>query len=236
MNYESIVYDEIKTWEQKVLKRENIFNRWSKRAQRKINEFIPEKAHQMIADSMQGFIKAILVGSNIITKKPQMNEVNLFEQDKQAKEKLNTYQKAAVMEGAGTGAGGILLGLADLPLLLSIKMKYLYDIAITYGFETSDYSERLFMFHIFQLAFSREQHKWDTFYTIKNWEIEKERLIEIDWRMFQQEYRDYLDIMKLLQLIPGFGAIFGAYANHNLMDTLGETTMNAYRMRILNYD
>jgi hypothetical protein len=40
-------------------------------------------------------------------------------------EKLNFYKKAAAASGAGTGAGGILLGLADFPLLLSLKMKFL---------------------------------------------------------------------------------------------------------------
>ena len=32
--------------------------------------------------------------------------------------------KIAAAEGAGTGAGGILLGLADFPLLLTIKIKF----------------------------------------------------------------------------------------------------------------
>lgn len=56
----------------------------------------------------------------------------------------------------------------------------------------------------------------------------------MDWYVFQQEYRDYIDFIKMLQLIPGFGAIVGAYANYNLLDQLGETAMNAYRLRILN--
>jgi len=43
---------------------------------------------------------------------------------------------------------------------------------------------------------------------------------------FQQEYRDYLDLAKLLQFIPIIGAAFGAYANYKLLDELGETAMN----------
>ena len=54
---------------------------------------------------------------------------------------------------AGTGAGGILLGLADFPLLLGIKIKFLFDAATLYGFDTSDKEERLFILHVFQLAF-----------------------------------------------------------------------------------
>ena len=55
----------------------------------------------------------------------------------------------------------------------------------------------------------------------------------MDWRSFQQEYRDYIDLAKLLQLVPGIGAFVGAYVNNKLVDKLGEYAMYAYRMRIL---
>jgi len=58
-------------------------------------------------------------------------------------------------------------------------------------------------------------------------------MIKYIWREFQQEYRDYIDIAKLLQLVPGIGAVVGANANSKLMDKLGVTAMNAYRMRIM---
>jgi hypothetical protein len=72
---------------------------------------------------------------------------------------------------------------------------------------------------------------------MENWEEYSKLLpssLELfNWREFQQEYRDYIDIAKLLQLVPGIGAVVGAYANAKLMDKLGVTAMNAYRMRIL---
>src|SRR5699024_10867278 len=83
------------------------------------------------------------------------------------------------------------------------------------------------------LSFSSDSKKKEMLYVIDNWCDEKEKLLDIDWRVFQQEYRDYIDLVKLMQLIPGFGAIVGAYANHNLLDTLGETAMNSYRIRTL---
>lgn len=54
-----------------------------------------------------------------------------------------------------------------------------------------------------------------------------------DWKTFQQEYRDYIDIAKMLQMVPEIGAVVGAYANYKLMDKLGNTAMNAYRLRLL---
>lgn len=233
MDYERKVQEELHNWRKKILKQPSLFHQLSKKAQTKMNEMIPEQAHQIITDSMKGMVKATLAGSNMTTKKGQSIGMSLMERDELLKEKLTTYRKTAVIEGAGTGAGGILLGLADFPLLLSIKLKFLFETADIYGFNTDDYAERLFILHVFQLAFSSDHKRKETLYIIDNWQEEKTRLIDVDWRSFQQEYRDYIDLVKLLQLIPGFGAIVGAYANHNLLDTLGETAMNAYRLRFL---
>ncbi|MFD2043286.1 EcsC family protein [Ornithinibacillus salinisoli] len=230
--YESKVYDEIEVWRKRLLKPSSMINRLSKKAQNKINSMIPEKAHQVITEGIKNMVKATLVGSNITTRKQQTNK-SLFERDELLKEKLSSYRKTATVEGAGTGAGGIFLGLADFPLLLSIKMKFLFDAAAVYGYDTNRYEERLFILHVFQLAFSNEQKRRETFFIIDNWEEQKSKLVDMDWRVFQQEYRDYIDLVKMLQLIPGFGAIVGAYANYNLLDQLGETAMNAYRLRLL---
>ena len=55
---------------------------------------------------------------------------------------------------------------------------------------------------------------------------------QFDWRNFQQEYRDYIDIAKMAQLLPVVGAPIGAVVNYSLIKKLGETAMNAYRMRL----
>ncbi|MBP1968359.1 hypothetical protein J2Z83_000451 [Virgibacillus natechei] len=231
--YEVKVYEDIKLWRKKVLKRSSLFNQVSKKAQTKVNGMIPEKAHNIITESIKNMVKATLVGSNITKAKPQPAGVSLYDRDELMKEKLTSYRKTAVIEGAGTGAGGIFLGFADFPLLLSIKMKFLFEAASVYGYDPNEYEERLFILHVFQLAFSSDEKRRETFRIISNWESEKGKLMDMDWRVFQQEYRDYIDLIKMLQLIPGFGAIVGAYANHNLLDTLGETAMNAYRLRFL---
>ena len=56
---------------------------------------------------------------------------------------------------------------------------------------------------------------------------------EFDWRNFQQEYRDYIDLAKMAQLLPVIGAPVGYFVNNSLLKKLGLTAMNAYRMRIL---
>ena len=42
----------------------------------------------------------------------------------------------------------------------------------------------------------------------------------MDWEKFQTEYRDYIDLAKMLQLVPVIGAPVGAYANYQLLQRL----------------
>lgn len=231
--YELKVYDEVQEWKRRITKRSGMMNRLSKKAQAKVNEVIPEKVHEIMTESIKSMVKATLFGSQMTTNRNQAEGLTLEEKDELVRKKISTYQKTAMVEGAGTGAGGILLGLADFPLLLTIKMKFLFDAAAIYGFDTKQYEERLFMLHVFQLAFSSDEIRRNTLVEIENWESRKQVLAEMDWRKFQQEYRDYIDFVKMLQLVPGIGAFVGAYANNNLLKNLGETTMNAYRLRLL---
>lgn len=227
------VEEELFLWKRKMMKRTGLIGRTSKNVQTKVNGLIPEKVHQVITESIKNMVKVTLVGSNIKMKKRLPLELNLQERDELLQEKLTTFRKTAVVEGAGTGAGGILLGLADFPLLLSIKMKFLFEAAAVYGFDTDEYEERLYILHIFLLAFSSEEKRKETLEIMEHWEQQKSLIGEMDWRDFQQEYRDYIDLVKMLQLLPGIGAMVGAVANYNLLDQLGETAMNSYRLRLL---
>lgn len=153
------------------------------------------------------------------------------EKEKLIKEQLEKYRKTAAVEGAGTGAGGLMLGFVDFPLLLSIKTKFLYDVARIHQYDVNEYEERLFLLFVFQLAFSSDEKRVETLTIIENWEEKKKELVNLDWRSFQQEYRDYIDFVKMLQLLPGIGAAIGAYANYKLLDQLGKTAIYAYRIR-----
>ncbi|WP_338451339.1 EcsC family protein [Niallia oryzisoli] len=231
--YEVRAYQEIQAWKQRILKRPKMVQRFTKQVQVKINEKIPDKAHEVITDAIKNFVKMTLTGSQLMTRKSDETHLSLAERDRLLTEKLSTYRRTAVIEGAGTGAGGILLGLADFPLLLSIKMKFLFEAATIYGFDTKEYEERIFMLQVFKLAFSSAEKRAETMEIIEAWEERKAELIELDWQEFQQEYRDHIDFVKMLQLVPGIGAVVGAFANYNLLDQLGETAQNCYRLRLL---
>ena len=224
-------------WKKRMNKKPSIIDKASKGTQNKINEVLPDKYHEVMTSVIKNMTKAVLLGSKYVTIKPY-EDISMRDRDYLLEEKTKVYRTTAVVEGAATGAGGIFVGLADFPLLLSIKIKFLYDVAAIYGYDTNDYKERVFILNVFQLAFSSQNHVNQIFKYIENWDIYKKTLPDdindFDWRTFQQEYRDYLDLAKLMQLVPVIGSVVGAYVNHRLLNKLSETAMYAYRMRYEN--
>jgi EcsC protein family len=63
----------------------NLFNQVSKKAQSKINSWIPAKAQCFITESIKNMVRAILAGSQMMTKKPLIKEKNLYKQDELVK-------------------------------------------------------------------------------------------------------------------------------------------------------
>lgn len=238
--YEQKVFEELKNWEVEMTKRPSLWNKATKSIQTKINEKIPQKVHDVVTASMKHMIKATLLGSEYTTKRTTQLEAELRERDVKLKERLAFYKKTAAVEGAGTGAGGILLGLADFPLLLGIKMKFLFEAASIYGLDVKDYRERIFILHVFRLAFSDPHKRKEAFEKVVFW---KETIHEfpehpgaienINWQELQQDYRDHIDLIKMLQMVPGLGAIVGAYANYHFLEDLGEVAQNCFRWRVL---
>lgn len=239
--YEKFLRKEIADWEKKMLKKSSPVDRLAKTIQGGVTQLIPAKAQAMLTDTIQKLTETIMFGSNLLSIKDDTSGMSLAERDWLVRNCFETYKKTAVVQGAGFGAGGLLLGLADFPVLLSIKIKFLFDAAKLYGYDTEDVSERLYLLYIFQLAFSGEEHRREVYDKILSWnkdgagfpkeEFSKEVLSKEEWQKFQMEYRDYIDLAKLLQLLPIVGIAAGAAANFTLMDRLYECTANCYRMR-----
>ncbi|MED4719946.1 EcsC family protein [Bacillus atrophaeus] len=230
MTDSELLLNEAFQWKMRFLRKSSMFERFSKGVQMKVNERIPEKIHAAVTESIKKMVEATMLGSNMTAFKKDTSSLSVREKDKLAKKTIASYQKMAAAEGIGTGAGGFMLGVADFPLLLSIKMKCLFTLSSIYGFDVKNRDERLYLLLIFQLAFSSDEHRKKVFSALENWETVKE---DIDWRVFQQEYRDYIDVVKLFQLLPGIGAAVGGIANYKLLAQLGETARHVFHLRLL---
>ena len=227
---------ELKAWQEKMQKRPGLFDNLTSKVQGRINRIIPEKVHVAITAAIKQMIRAVLFGANLTTSGSQQGS-SLEICEAIVRERIRFYKHTAAAEGGITGAGGILLGLADFPLLLGIKLKLLFEIASIYGFSAKDYRERVYLLFIFQLAFSSQGKRKDVYQNVANWQQYKTTLPDdinqFDWRTFQQQYRDYIDLAKLAQLVPVIGAPVGFVVNYRLIRKLGETAMNAYRLRLV---
>jgi len=236
-SYDMTAFQELTVWQKKMLRKPSLLNNFSKKIQTKFNNWIPEKVHRAITVTIKQMVRGVLFGAKHTTSAPLQN-TSLQLREEAIKKKIDSYRKTAAVEGGITGAGGLLLGMVDFPVLLGIKIKLLFDIAALYGFNVKDYKERLYLLHIFELAFSSALYRKQVYLKMTNWKVQQQNLPEdinqFDWRNFQQEYRDYIDIAKMAQLIPIIGAPVGVMVNNQLIKKLGRTAMNAYRMRLFN--
>jgi len=231
--YEKKAAEELKAWKKEMQRKQPFLGVLSRQLQTRINKAIPEKVHNVITAAIKQMTRGVFTGVEFITP-AALENATLEERETKVNSRIKFYARTAAAEGAVTGAGGILLGLADFPLWLTVKMKMLFEIAALYGYNTGDLKERVYLLYIFQITFSSQGRRREIYSILKDWENQStEDLNNFDWRRFQQEYRDYIDIAKLLQLVPGIGAPVGAVVNLRLTNKLGAMAKNAYRLRQL---
>jgi uncharacterized protein (DUF697 family) len=235
-NYKEKISYEVDFWKMDLMKKPSALGNLATKVQTKINSYIPKKVHAAITATIKQMVKAVLFGSTYTTSTPT-EHLSILHREALVKVKIDNYTKTGAAEGGITGAGGFLMSMADFPILIGIKMKMLFEIASLYGYDVKDYRERLYILHIFQLAFSSKVGAQNVFRQMDNWDqklfVLPENAENFDWQTFQQEYRDYIDLAKMAQLLPVVGAAVGAVANYQLIKKLGKTAMMAYRMRIL---
>jgi hypothetical protein len=229
-DYEKSAAQELKKWKREMQRKQPFLGVLSRQLQTRINRAIPEKVHEAITAAIKHMTRAVFGGAGLINPSP-LQSGSLHEREEKIDLKIKWYARTAAAEGAATGAAGLLLGLADFPLWLTVKMKMLFEIAALYGYDLKDVKERIYLLYIFELTFSNQGRRREIFNILKNWSTHDVDMNTFDWRTFQQEYRDYIDIAKMLQLVPGIGAGVGAIVNLRLTNKLGRMAKNAYRMR-----
>jgi len=228
--YDKQIEKELKRWHDEILKDAGILERASGRIQKQTQKLVPRKVQNTITAAVEFMAETMLTGSQLLSIHADTSELAFAEREYMVLQNFQKYQKAAITQGIGFGMGGILLGLADMPALMSIKIKFLFDTAKLYGYNPELFGERLYLLNVFQLAFSGREYRLKIYRRLEEWDGQEHS--NIDWEKFQIEYRDYLDIAKMLQLLPVVGSVAGGTANHKLMNRLREKVMNCYRLRI----
>ncbi|WP_313000897.1 EcsC family protein [Brevundimonas sp.] len=231
--YEARVLAEAEVWRERQLRRPGLWDTATRATQDRINGIIPERVHQIVTSGVEMTTRGILTGAEWTTAKPLLHG-DLRTREALIQTRVDLYRTTASVEGGVAGAGGFLLAAADFPALLAIKVKLLAEIGALYGHSGKTLPERLYLLRIFQLAFSSARHRPEALAALEaagKGLHQPERIQDFDWRRFQLEYRDYIDLAKMAQLIPVIGAPIGAVVNWRLTTRLATTAMNAYRLR-----
>lgn len=227
---EGAIRDQLEAWRARVLKRPGLWDKASRATQERINRAIPERVHAIVTSGVEAMTRGILTGSEVLNARPPAGG-SLAGREAKARALIRTYRTTAGVEGGVAGAGGFVLAAADFPALMAIKVRMLADIVSIYGWGGGAPGERLFLLHVFHLAFASPKRRPEALQALEDWIADGGDIAGYDWRRFQQEYRDYIDLAKLAQLIPVVGAPIGAVVNWRLVDRLGETAMMACRLR-----
>ncbi|WP_219836892.1 EcsC family protein [Paenibacillus sp. R14(2021)] len=165
----------------------------------------------------------------------RIGQLPLGRMDEIAKHIIETSSKTAAVQGATTGIGGIFTLVIDIPLLLGISLKALQEIAISYGYDPTEQSERIFIVKCLQFSSADVVGKkaiLEDLAAFHSGEKSNQVLSQLQgWREVMLTYRDNFGWKKMVQLIPIAGMLFGAYLNRSTLQDVAETGRMMYRKR-----
>jgi hypothetical protein len=144
-------------------------------------------------------------------------------------------KKAATIQGASTGIGGIFTLAIDIPAVLALSLKTLQDIAIIHGYDPQEKKERIFIIKCLQYSSADVVGKQAILNELTDFNNEnksREVISQLQgWREVTLAYTESFGWKKLLQMVPVAGIVFGAFANRSMVSDLAETGTMLYQKR-----
>jgi hypothetical protein len=156
--------------------------------------------------------------------------------DHQYKQTTLLNSSISILEGGALGVLGI--GLPDIPLFLSVVIKTMYEIALSYGFDYSSVEERYYILLLICGAVTNdeEQLEFDKKVNQIGEEIDHNIISDLD---FEQQLKqtsgilsDVLLTAKFLQGIPIIGAV-GGVVNYTILNRIAKYAGIKYKKRFL---
>ena len=142
----------------------------------------------------------------------------------------------AAVQGATTGVGGLFTLAVDIPAILGLSLKTLQDIAVSYGYDPKEKTERMFIIKCLQLSAADIVGKRAIIQELSRYHQpsgSRENMISQiqGWREVVYTYRDSFGWKKLFQMVPVAGILFGAISNRSMVNGVAETGMMMYKKR-----
>jgi EcsC protein family len=138
----------------------------------------------------------------------------------------------ATIEGAATGAGGILTTMVDVPLLFVLSLRTIIKIGQCYGYPLDKRSDQCFVMGVMVAALS------DSLVTKQNRlkslrAVETLLLEEVQEEILAEEALSFLFQLEIFEGVPGVGMISGAVLNHRFMQRVDNTARRVFQERWL---
>jgi hypothetical protein len=156
--------------------------------------------------------------------------------DKQSKQSKLLNTSFSVLEGGTLGLLGI--GLPDIPLFLSLIVKTIYEVALSYGFSYDTPDERAYILLLICGAITKGDRQ-------RNFDSELERIgekidhnisypidLEKQMRITADVISDTLLTSKFIQGIPVIGVV-GGIVNFSILNRIGKYSGIKYKKRYL---
>lgn len=166
----------------------------------------------------------------------QTNSKNLKNLDRGAKKSILGNQLISTVEGSVLGALGI--GLPDIPILIGMILKNLYEISISYGFDYTKNEEKLYILYLICVSVTKDEiqeeynNKLDNLSKgiIENLSLEEnveQAIKETSYYLAQN-----MLLAKFIQGLPIVG-IVGGISNFNIMKDISQMAQIKYKKRYL---
>lgn len=164
------------------------------------------------------------------------NKRNVRRLDRASKQSKLVNSSISALEGSILGLLGI--GIPDIPLFLSVIVKTIYEIALSYGFQYDSEEEKTFILLLISTALSKEenQREYATQLDILGTNIDQNILCEVNpqeqMRLTADVLSDALLTTKFIQGIPVIGVIGGA-VNYHILNRISSYARIKYKKRYL---
>lgn len=166
----------------------------------------------------------------------KLNKKHMMRLDKQSMQSKLVNSSFTVLEGGVLGFLGI--GIPDIPLFLSVIIKTIYEVALSYGFHYDTQEEKVYILLLIRGAIAKPDSR-------KECDNELEKLgADIDQNIVSQvnlndqmkvtaeALSDSLLTAKFVQGIPIVGAV-GGIVNYNILNRISSYARLKYKKRYL---
>lgn len=236
-------------------KRNNIIKDKLDPVSEKIEEKIPEKLKGTLESAFYNAFKIVFQkGSKYIEKlydkeklkldhdinnyslNKRMTRKSLKLLDSQGKKSNLINSTISTIEGVGLGVLGV--GIPDIPLFISMILKTVYEIALSYGFSYEEDNEKIYILNLINVALTSEEEKLIYSEKLNNIEekislgLELENILDGEIKETSRVLSNNLLIAKFIQGLPIVG-VLGGITNYKYLTKVSKYARIKYKKRYL---